>query len=41
MTRELDAKLDELSDASRSIHDIADYLQRNPSGLLRGAGLPQ
>jgi paraquat-inducible protein B len=36
MTHKLDATLDELSDASRSIHDLADYLQRNPSALIRG-----
>jgi paraquat-inducible protein B len=41
MTHELDAKLDELSDASRWIHNIADYLQRNPSGLIRGADVPR
>jgi paraquat-inducible protein B len=36
MTHKLDATLEELSDASRSIHDLADYLQRNPSALIRG-----
>jgi paraquat-inducible protein B len=36
MTHKLDATLDELTDASRSIHDLADYLQRNPSALIRG-----
>lgn len=36
MTHKLDATLDNLSDASRSIHDLADYLQRNPSALIRG-----
>lgn len=36
MTHKLDATLGELSDASRSIHDLADYLQRNPSALIRG-----
>jgi paraquat-inducible protein B len=36
MTYKLDATLDNLSDASRSIHDLADYLQRNPSALIRG-----
>jgi paraquat-inducible protein B len=36
MTHKLDVTLEELSDASRSIHDLADYLQRNPSALIRG-----
>ncbi len=36
MTHKLDATLAELTDASRSIHDLADYLQRNPSALIRG-----
>ena len=36
ITHKLDATLDNLSDASRSIHDLADYLQRNPSALIRG-----
>jgi paraquat-inducible protein B len=36
ITHKLDATLDELADASRSIHDLADYLQRNPSALIRG-----
>ncbi|HKD66724.1 MAG TPA: MlaD family protein [Candidatus Binataceae bacterium] len=36
MAHRLDTTLEELSDASRSIHDLADYLQRNPSALIRG-----
>lgn len=40
MTHKLDATLDELADASRSIHDLADYLQRNPSALIRGKYVP-
>lgn len=40
MTHKLDATLVELTDASRSIHDLADYLQRNPSSLLRGKYVP-
>ncbi len=36
ITHKMDATLDNLSDASRSIHDLADYLQRNPSALIRG-----
>jgi paraquat-inducible protein B len=36
MIHKVDATLVELSDASRSIHDLADYLQRNPSSLIRG-----
>jgi paraquat-inducible protein B len=36
MTHKVDVALDELADASRSIHDLADYLQRNPSALIRG-----
>jgi paraquat-inducible protein B len=36
MVHKLDTTLDELADASRSIHDLADYLQRNPSALIRG-----
>jgi len=36
MTHKLDLTLEELADASRSIHDLADYLQRNPSALIRG-----
>jgi paraquat-inducible protein B len=36
MTHKLDVTLEELTDASRSIHDLADYLQRNPSALIRG-----
>jgi paraquat-inducible protein B len=36
VTHKLDSTLDELNDASRSIHDLADYLQRNPSALIRG-----
>ena len=40
MTHKLDATLEELTDASRSIHDLADYLQRNPSALIRGRYVP-
>jgi hypothetical protein len=40
MTHKLDATLTELTDASRSIHDLADYLQRNPSVLIRGKYAP-
>jgi paraquat-inducible protein B len=40
MTHKLDATLGELTDASRSIHDLADYLQRNPSALIRGKYVP-
>ncbi len=40
MTHKLDATLEELTDASRSIHDLADYLQRNPSALIRGKYVP-
>jgi paraquat-inducible protein B len=40
MTHKLDTTLDEVSDASRSIHDLADYLQRNPSALIRGKYVP-
>jgi paraquat-inducible protein B len=40
MTHKLDTTLEELSDASRSIHDLADYLQRNPSALIRGKYVP-
>lgn len=36
MTHKLDVTLGELADASRSIHDLADYLQRNPGALIRG-----
>jgi paraquat-inducible protein B len=36
LTHKLGSTLDELNDASRSIHDLADYLQRNPSALIRG-----
>lgn len=36
MTHKLALTLEELSDASRSIHDLAEYLQRNPSALIRG-----
>jgi paraquat-inducible protein B len=36
MIHKLDSTLDNLADASRSIHDLADYLQRNPSALIRG-----
>ncbi len=36
MVHKLDYTLDNLADASRSIHDLADYLQRNPSALIRG-----
>jgi paraquat-inducible protein B len=36
VTHKLDSTLDQLNDASRSIHDLADYLQRNPSALIRG-----
>jgi paraquat-inducible protein B len=36
MTHKVDMTLEELSEASRSIHDLADYLQRNPSALIRG-----
>jgi paraquat-inducible protein B len=32
----LDSTLDGLTEASRSIHDLADYLERNPSALIRG-----
>ncbi len=40
MTHKLDLTLEELADASRSIHDLADYLQRNPSALIRGKYAP-
>jgi paraquat-inducible protein B len=36
MTHKLDVTLEELTETSRSIHDLADYLQRNPSALIRG-----
>jgi paraquat-inducible protein B len=36
LTHKLDVTLEELADASRSVHDLADYLQRNPSALIRG-----
>ncbi len=36
MSYKLDLTLEELAEASRSIHDLADYLQRNPSALIRG-----
>jgi phospholipid/cholesterol/gamma-HCH transport system substrate-binding protein len=36
MTHKLDTAMEELTDASRSIHDLADYLQRNPSAIIRG-----
>jgi len=36
MVHKLDTTLNELADASRSINDLADYLQRNPSALIRG-----
>jgi len=36
IVHKLDSTLDNLADASRSIHDLADYLQRNPSALIRG-----
>jgi paraquat-inducible protein B len=41
MIQQFGAKLDELSETARSIHDIADYLQRNPGGLVRGANIPK
>jgi paraquat-inducible protein B len=40
MTHKLDMTLEELADASRSVHDLADYLQRNPSSLIRGKYVP-
>ncbi|MGD0076818.1 MAG: MlaD family protein [Candidatus Binataceae bacterium] len=36
MTHKIDLTLEELAEASRSIHDLADYLQRNPGALIRG-----
>jgi len=35
---EVDNTLRELSTAARSLHDLADYLQRHPESLLRGKG---
>jgi paraquat-inducible protein B len=40
MTHKIDVTLEELTDASRSIHDLADYLERNPSSLIRGKYVP-
>jgi paraquat-inducible protein B len=34
----LEATLDELAEDSRSIDELADYLQRNPGALIRGTG---
>lgn len=38
---EVDNTLRELSSAARSLHDLADYLQRHPEALLRGKGKAQ
>jgi len=35
MISHLEATLDELAEDSRSIDDLADYLQRNPGALIR------
>jgi paraquat-inducible protein B len=37
----LNNTLDELSSAARSIHFLADYLERHPEALLRGKGSPE
>jgi paraquat-inducible protein B len=37
----LDTALEDLSAASNSIRDLTDYLQRNPSALVRGKYLPE
>jgi paraquat-inducible protein B len=36
VTYQLTATLKEMSEASRSLRDLTDYLQRNPSALVRG-----
>ncbi len=36
MISHLEATLDELAEDSRSIDELADYLQRNPGALIRG-----
>jgi paraquat-inducible protein B len=36
----LDLALDNLSEASSAIHQLADMLQRNPSSLVRGRYVP-
>ncbi len=37
----LDAALDELADTTRSIGELTDFLQRNPSSLIRGKYVPE
>ncbi len=36
----LNKTLDDVSDAARAVHDLADYLQRNPGAFLRGKYAP-
>ena len=36
VTYQLTATLKEMSEASRSLRDLTEYLQRNPSALVRG-----
>jgi len=36
----LNEALDQLADTSRSVGELADYLQRNPSSLIRGKYIP-
>jgi paraquat-inducible protein B len=36
----LNQTLDQLSDTGRSLEEFADYLQRNPSSLIRGRYVP-
>ena len=37
----LNAALDQLTDTTRSIGELTDYLQRNPSALVRGKYVPE
>ena len=37
----LNAALDQLSDTTRSIGELTDYLQRNPAALVRGKYVPE
>jgi paraquat-inducible protein B len=37
----LNEALDELADTTRSIGELTDYLQRNPSSVIRGRYVPE
>jgi paraquat-inducible protein B len=41
ITYQLNKALEEISGAARSTHELADFLERNPSAVIRGRAVSQ